>query len=127
MVKKSMLHPLEVEIYYVLPTVRKHLALNMKEKGLKQKDIARWLGINTATISQYSSKKRGNRIKFNEKVLEEIKKSASKIRDQYTYIKEVQHLLQHIRETGTICEVHRQFSSLLLKCDPKKTGCCQRK
>src|SRR3989344_4509554 len=80
MTKKTILHPQEIETFYIIPALRKQLALQLKSNGLKQKDIAELLGINSATISQYHSQKRGSQIKFPLCIIKEIKLSAKKIK-----------------------------------------------
>ena len=120
---KILLHPQEIETFYVLPSIRRHLAQTMTEQGLKQKDVAHLLGINSATISQYRSSKRGNQVRFNKEVLTEIKKSATKIKDRTSYLQETQHLLQYIRQTNALCQIHRLFSEVPKECDPKRIGC----
>ena len=90
---------------------------------MKQKDIADILMINTATISQYSSTKRGHKISFNEFILKEIKKSADAIQDQMSYIRETQRILKVIRFSGAICEIHKQVSLVPNGCEQPVTGC----
>lgn len=119
----KLLMPQEIETFYVIPTIRKHLAIAMKEQGYKQKDIASLMGINTAAISQYNSTKRGNKITLSKEVLEEIKISAASIKDQFTYLQEVQRLIKIIRHTNALCQVHRLFSNLPSQCEPSKAGC----
>jgi uncharacterized protein len=120
---QKLLMPQEIETFYVLPTLRKHLAVYMKNEGMKQKDVALIMGVNTAAISQYLSSKRGNNIIFNNKILEEIKKSASLITNQFSFIFETQRLLKVIRDTKTLCQIHHQFSNLPDNCEPKNVGC----
>lgn len=123
MVNKLFLHPQEIETFYILPTLRRYFALHLKQRGLKQKDIADILMINTATISQYSSTKRGHKISFNEFILKEIKKSADAIQDQISYIRETQRILKVIRFSGAICEIHKQVSLVPNGCEQPVTGC----
>jgi|SRR3989338_2683392 len=123
MVNKTILHPQEIEVYYILPALRRHLASYMKQNGLKQKDIAVLLGVHTAAISQYSSNKRGNNIQFKDDVLQEISKSAAKIKDRLSYFAETQQLLRYIRFTNTLCEIHKQFTNIPPGCEPQKVGC----
>ena len=124
MVNKMIL-PQEIETFYVIPALRKHLALNLDKAGMKQKDIAAILGINTAAISQYRSAKRGGKIKFNENILAEIGTSASRIGDRFSYIKETQRLLRVIREQGVLCTIHKQLANIPAHCEPKSVGCHQ--
>lgn len=123
MVNKALLHPQEIETFYILPTLRRYFAICLKEQGMKQKDIAELFGITTASISQYSSNKRAHQIDFDEKTLEEIKISALKIKDRLSYLKETQHILTFLRNTNVICEVHKKFSEVPENCEPKLVGC----
>ncbi|MSR86139.1 hypothetical protein EXS74_01960 [Candidatus Woesearchaeota archaeon] len=123
MVNHMFLHPQEIETFYILPTLRRYFALYLKERGLKQKDIANMLMINTATISQYTSTKRGHKITLNEFILKEIKKSAENIHDQISYIRETQRILKVIRFSGAICEIHKQVSAVPEGCEQPVTGC----
>ena len=116
-------HPQEIETFYVIPTLRRYLALYMKKQGLKQKDIAALLMINTATISQYQSNKRGHQLNFDSATLTEIKKSALVIQDRLSYLRETQRLLQFIRSTKELCTIHKKFSEVPKGCDPHDIGC----
>ncbi|HIH10718.1 TPA: hypothetical protein HA241_00845 [Candidatus Woesearchaeota archaeon] len=122
MVKKLLL-PQEIETFYIIPALRKYFAIFMKEAGMKQKDIADILMINTAAISQYTSSKRGGKVEFKTDIITEIKLSAARITDRTSYMKETQRLLHHIRMTNTLCDIHRQFSAVPTHCEPKDMGC----
>jgi len=132
MVNKVLLHPQEIETFYVLPTLRRYFALYLKEKGMMQKDVAELLGITTSTISQYTSTKRAHQINFKKDALEEIKKSALRIKDRGSYLRETQYMLHFLRSKNIICEVHKRFSKVPHNCEPKSMGCfvndvCMRK
>ena len=123
MVNKPLLHPQEIEVYYIIPTLRRYLALYLKQQGMKQKDIAVLLGVNTAAISQYTSNKRGHKVEFDDAILQEIQKSAALITDKITYFRETQRLLKHIRFTNTLCQIHKQFTDIPSGCEPRLIGC----
>ena len=95
----------------------------MKETGMKQKDIAKILNINSAAISQYTNNKRGNKITFDESISQEIKKSAFLIKDTLSYLRETQRILNVIREKKEICRIHKQFSQIPDSCHPEDVGC----
>lgn len=118
-----LLHPQEIEVYYVLPTLRKYLALSMKEQGIQQKDIAKRLGIEGATVSQYVNDKRANKITFNDPIIQEINKSAHLITDSFSMLRETQRLLTIIRQSSTLCSIHRMISNLPTTCTPEVIGC----
>ena len=126
MIHRSMLQPQEIEVFYILPALRKHLVVFMKERGLKQKDIAKLLEIQDATVSQYLSAKRGHHIQFKGRVLDEIKTSAQRITNQTTLLMETQRLLKFIRESEVLCEIHHKFSVVPAICNPKTMGCTER-
>ena len=92
MVNKLLL-PQEIETFYVIPTLRRYLALNLLQQGMSQKTIALILGVQSAAISQYRSTKRGHKVEFDARILDEIKASASRITNHFTYLQETQRLL----------------------------------
>jgi predicted transcriptional regulator len=124
---KMLLHPQEIETFYILPTLRRYIALGLKQRGMKQKDIAQMLGISSASISQYTSTKRGHQIQFPDQIVQEIKKAVAVIKDRYTYFQQTQHLLHIIREQKVLCQIHSQFSYVPEKCDPLIMGCHRKK
>ena len=125
MVKKRFLLPQEIEVHYIIPTLKRYLSQIMKAQGKKQVEIAQLLSIQEATVSQYLSSKRGHQINFTEQIQKEIEKSAQKIKDQSTLIYEIQRLLHLIKGSGTLCQVHKQFSLVPHQCslDMGAAGC----
>ncbi len=126
MVNKPLLHPQEIEVFYIIPALRRSLARYMKQQGMKQKDIAALLGVNTAAISQYTSNKRGHKVEFDEAILQEIQKSAQLIEDKISYFRETQRLLRYLRQTNVLCQIHKQFTGIPAGCEPQIIGCHHR-
>lgn len=122
MVNKIVL-PQELETFYVIPALRRQLALAMDEAGMKQKDIAAHLGVNTAAISQYKSKKRGEKVELSLEIVQHIRHSAANIKDQLSYVRETQHLLHLIRTSGALCQIHKQLSTIPSHCEPQLVQC----
>ncbi len=121
--KHTFLQPQEIEVFYILPALRRHLAMYMKLQGLKQNKIAEILHIEKSAVSQYIKKKRGNNVEFSENVLNEIAKSASKIRDEFSLLGETQRLLRLIKSSGDLCRIHKNISSIPEDCEPEKINC----
>ena len=48
----------ELEVWYILPAIRKAFAIEMIRQGIPQKRIAVLLGVTSAAISQYKNDKR---------------------------------------------------------------------
>jgi len=105
--------PQEIEIWYVIPAVRKELSNELaKSHGFSQKKIAEMMDVTESAVSQYKKDKRGKSVKLPEDVRAEIKKSAKKIADsKSTVLPETQRVLKYIRDTLTICDIHRMIDN----------------
>jgi len=123
MVNNKLLLPQEIETFYIIPALRRYFAQYLKVRGMKQKDIAELLMVNTAAISQYTSSKRGHRIDFNNEIVKDIERSAAVVHDRVSFLTEMQRVLRLIRETNTLCQIHRKFSDLPEDCRPEIVGC----
>ena len=58
-------HPQEIEVWHIIPAIRKELVVALKEKGNSQKKIADLLNLSEAAVSQYLKLKRAREIIFN--------------------------------------------------------------
>ncbi|TET12217.1 MAG: hypothetical protein E3J86_00775, partial [Candidatus Thorarchaeota archaeon] len=100
--RRTWMMPQEVEVWYVLPAIRRELAKVMKTKVVQradvdgevkehkitQKEIARMLGVTEPAITQYLLKKkdkrsRGDQVKMPDQILREIDKSADTMIKDY--------------------------------------------
>ena len=98
--------PQEVEVWYVLPSIRRELAKIMKTKvvtrtnedgekvdhKVTQKEIARMLGVTEPAITQYLLKKKGQRsrgdqVSLPDHISREIDKSADKMIADYEKVR----------------------------------------
>ena len=59
----KLIQPQEVEVWYIIPLIRKELALAMKKRKMPQNEIASLLGVTDSAISQYSNNKRAAGLK----------------------------------------------------------------
>ena len=110
--------PQEIEVWYIIPSIRKELAKAMAAKGLKQRKIAALLGITEAAISQYLKHKRAKEVDFMQETIEEIKKSSDRIEENSELlIEEMQRILSLVKKSRTLCLVHSKFSKLPEKCE----------
>ena len=120
---QKLLHPQEIEVFYILPALRRQFAVQMKAKGLKQKKIAELLQIEEAAVSQYLNNKRGEKINFEKAVIKEIAKSTLRITDSISLLRETQRLLNLIRSSGTLCKIHKKMSNVPMWCGPEFVDC----
>ena len=118
--------PQEVEVWYVIPSIRREIALAMIEKGRTQKSIAKMLGVTEPAVTQYkltrgkdSSRSRGDRVEIPKRLQPEIDKSADAIlstwdkngEDPLTFeatTREINRIIKLLRDAGILCEVHRE-------------------
>lgn len=114
-----LLQPQEIEVFYLLPAIRRELSIVMKALGKTQKEIAQLLGVTEPAISQYLSAKRANGVKFPKKLRAEIRRAAGKISDEQSLYKQMQRLLSLCRKARLVCQVHE-----LLGLSPKNCTAC---
>lgn len=139
--RRTWMMPQEVEVWYVLPAIRREIARVMKTKEISrigddgkvrqhritQKEIARMLGVTEPAITQYLLKKkgmrsRGDQVVIPEKFIKEIEKSADAMIAVYEkgqsdddlfeiMTREVNRVIKVMRDDGAMCEIHKQFSA----------------
>lgn len=109
-------HPQEIEVWYILPAIRKELVIALKEKKSSQKEIAKLLNVTEPAISQYMKDKRA-KVNLNDEVKKFIKKSATKIKDSETAYQQIQKISDFIKKSKALCEIHMQLEGDLKGCD----------
>ncbi len=108
--------PQELEVWYIIPAIRKELAKSMQEQGNKQFEIAEKLGLTKPAVSQYLSKKRANEFIFNPLINAEIKKAAKRIKNKFDTQKEIQIILEITRNSKLTCTLHKMSDKNLIEC-----------
>ncbi len=109
--------PQEIEVWYILPAIRKAIAEELLKLGLKQKDIAEKLDVTGAAVSQYLKSKRASQMKFTGTIKAKITESAKRIANgQVNMMEELQKLCTIARKEGILCKIHKKHSSADLKC-----------
>lgn len=122
--RRTWLMPQEVEVWYVLPAIRRELTRTMIEMGIPQKQIAQMLGVTEPAVTQYklskSKRSRGDQVEIPDEIRPEIKKSADVLiaawadRNEGEHVyeimtKEINRLIEILRDAGTMCDVHREY------------------
>ncbi len=113
----ATIHPQEVEVFYILPAIRRELSLALKDLGRSQKDIAKLLGVTDAAVSQYLSLKRATDVKFPAELTAEIRRVAPKITDRQSMITQTQQILSKAKSHKLTCKLHEQFADVPKGCD----------
>jgi predicted transcriptional regulator len=116
--------PQEIEVWYIIPAVRKEFArLLTKEHGLSYEKAGAALGISKAAVSQYLSNKRANKVCLDAKTKREINKSAVKIfENSKIAMIEIQRILRFMKDNNCSCNVCKKYNKDVLKycnCEPK--------
>lgn len=103
--------PQEIEVWYLLPSMRRELTRVLLENhDLKQKEVAKLLGVTEAAISQYKKSKRAGDIVFDKSEKEIIKTYAEKmlktpVKFQYYLYK----LSQELHGCNSMCAFHKKI------------------
>jgi uncharacterized protein len=110
----KLLTPQEIEVWYILPSIRKELAKIMVEKGLTQKQVAKKLHLTEPAISQYLKDKRAKDVSFNQKVHAELRKTVETLMKNdhpQALIFELQRILKVVKTEQILCIVHKKLDS----------------
>lgn len=100
--------PQEMEVWYVLPAIRREFSLALIETGLSQKRVAGILGVTEAAVSQYKKEKRAKELIFDLTVKEEIKKAARRVTTRPEMIfQEMMAIDDYLKRHGIFCQLHR--------------------
>lgn len=123
--------PQEIVVWYILPAIRRELALIMIARGIPQKHIARMLGVTEPAVTQYKLRRsdspkrsRGDQIEIPEELHDELERAADRIiaeweskdnlEDIYeTMTREFNRLLKLFKEKGILCDAHRNHTEMV--------------
>lgn len=104
--------PQELEVWYVLPAIRRELSKALLDLELSRGKIASILGVSKASISHYIRRKRAKEVDFDKELIQKIRGSAERIAtNEGLYMKEVQELCKFIRKSRRLCQIHRERES----------------
>ena len=109
--------PQEIEVWYIIPAIRKELARVLTRKyGFSFGRAGDALGVSKAAVSQYLANKRANKIKLNDDVKREVAKSAKVISEKpKAALAEMQRLLRVMKDKKCSCDVCKKFNRDVLK------------
>lgn len=113
---KTSLQPQEIEVFYILPALRRELTIAMKELGFSQKKIAKLLGVTEPAVSQYLSKKRAMNVEFSDRLKLKVMDSAKKITDHFSLVEQMQYLMRATHEEKTKCGVCHELTGKTPAC-----------
>lgn len=109
--------PQEIEVWYIIPTIRKELAkILTKRYNMTLEKAGNILGVSKAAVSHYLKSKRAKSIKLPKYIKNEIKKSAEKItKNNSITVKEITRILNLIKKYGCECEICKKYNKGILE------------
>jgi predicted transcriptional regulator len=110
-------HPQEIEVWYVMPAIRKAVAAALVKLGNTQKEVATLLNITPAAVSQYLKKKRAKDIVLPDDVKDFVDIAAGKIHDKKSAFRQVQVISRYVKESKAICRIHEGIEGNIDGCD----------
>lgn len=116
--------PQEIEVWYIIPKIRKELSLLLvKKHQLSYEKAGDILGISKAAVSQYLSNKRANKIKISDEIQKEIGKSAELLANKKSNgMIEIEKILAIMKTKQCSCDVCKKYNKDVIKycnCHPK--------
>ena len=118
--------PQEIEVWYIIPAVRKEFARLLTGKyELSFEKAGAALGVSKAAVSQYLSNKRANKVKLNAEAKREVAKSAKLIAERpKVALVEIQRILKFMRSNRCSCDVCKKFNKDVLDLCGCGEGAC---
>lgn len=109
--------PQEIEVWYIIPAVRRELARVLVEKHeLTLEKAGGIIGVTKAAVSQYLKNKRASLFKIPTKIKKEIEKSAEiVVKDNNLAVREMMRILQEIKKIKCSCEICRKYNKNITK------------
>jgi uncharacterized protein len=109
--------PQEIEVWYIIPAVRKELARILTSKyDMTFEKAGGALGITKAAVSQYLSSKRASKFKIPKEMKKELEKSAELIsKNDEIAIEEIQRIVALMRKNKNSCSVCRKYNPGITK------------
>ena len=116
--------PQEIEVWYIIPKVRKELAqLLVSKHKMSYEKTGDLLGVSKAAVSQYISNKRANKIKISKEIDKEITISAELLANKKSNgMIEIERILNIMKTTQCSCDVCKKYNKDVIKycnCHPK--------
>ncbi|MBD3202804.1 helix-turn-helix domain-containing protein [Candidatus Woesearchaeota archaeon] len=110
--------PQEITVWYILPALRRELTIELKNRNLLQKQIAKVLDVTEPAVSQYMRNKRAKTVEFPQDLKKEIHESANNMIDDLTCHRfELQKLITQIKRSGFLCKIHRKHENVPKCCN----------
>lgn len=120
------LHPQEIEVWYVLPAIRRAVCKGLVKKGLSQRETAKLLGITEPAVSQYIRSKRASKLRFSQEMSGLIDDVCLRITSgKISAYAGIQELAAAYRHSGCMCTLHRKLDKVPPCCEKGLSSICR--
>ena len=110
--------PQEIEVWYILPALRREFSKAFLVTGMKQKDIAKIMEITEPAVSQYLKAKRGKEVQFEAHTVAEIAESVKMLLESPSkFNEELQRVAKELRNSDFLCKIHQKFDTVKHECN----------
>jgi predicted transcriptional regulator len=110
---EKLIFPQEIEVWYILPLIRRKIALKMVEKGLQQKQVAMIMGITPAAVCQYKTEKRAKEDFFDDDMNKKLEIAVKNIiKDNNQLAEEIIKLNNLAKSKGIVCKIYKEKCAL---------------
>ena len=114
--------PQEIELWYIIPAIRREFSRHLAESGMKQKEIASLLGVTEAAVSHYIKSKRAAMVDFTDSIMKEIKRSAERIKSGSSTQEEIYRITMLCRKEKVTCSIHKSVEQVPEHCSVCYSG-----
>ncbi|MDP2717250.1 MAG: hypothetical protein Q8P02_00745 [Candidatus Micrarchaeota archaeon] len=112
------LQPQEIEVWYVLPALRREMAATLIAMGNNQKQVSRLLGVTEAAVSQYVHSKRAQKVAFGAKFKHRIEQECQKLAEgRVSAYGALQDLSAQFKHSKELCSLHQALEEVPANCD----------
>ncbi len=101
--------PQAIEVWYILPAIRREFVKGLVRAGLSQKNAAEKLGLTEGAVSLYLKDKRAKEVVFESRIMAEIGKSVRAILGGRSVMKETQRICRLAEEDMLVCKISKKL------------------
>ncbi|MBT4446457.1 hypothetical protein HOA92_02995 [archaeon] len=111
---RKVTFPQEIEVWYVLPAIRKQIAIALIKKGMTQKQVSNVMGVTEAAISHYKKDKRASsNILETPDIKQQISFAVEKITENNSSLTaEILRLNKLVKDSGLLCQLYANNTNL---------------
>jgi len=108
--------PQAIEVWYILPAIRREFVKELVKQGLSQKAAAEKLGLTEGAVSLYLRNKRAKEVVFDGKMKNEIRKSARAVLKGKSVMKETQRIRKLAEKHMLVCKISKRLGFAPKRC-----------